>query len=128
MTESAPRPLTVDVIDIHHELHAALRRILPRLLPEGTRLRTHVTQGDFYSAVRPDDLPDVLVLSYQQSDLPVRDLVAKLKREGFDGMTFLFTGGRPDAETIHAVDATYYKPDGFQALAKAISLALNARR
>lgn len=132
MTASATvsRPFTVDVIDINYEIHASLERALKRAIPAGIRLRMHVTQGDFRSAVRPDDLPDVLVMSYRQSDLSVKEFVAKLKVEGFDGATFVYTGALVDyvdPEIVVAVDAVYFKPDDFQALANAIGLVYNTR-
>lgn len=118
------RPFTIDVIDINFEIHVSLERMLKRLLPDGIRLRMHVTQGDFRSAVRPDDLPDVLVMSLRQSDLSVAEFVARLKVEGFEGKAYVFTGGVADQETRQAVDAVYDKDGlrGHQALADAILL------
>ncbi|WKZ29294.1 MAG: hypothetical protein QY323_01030 [Patescibacteria group bacterium] len=87
----------------------------------------HADQNAFTNAVRPDQMPSVLVLGNRLSAMMAGDFAAKLRREGYKGKIFVYTGGIEVAKT-QDVDAVFYKPGDANKIVNVLILALHAAR
>jgi FixJ family two-component response regulator len=127
-TAPSPTRKSVHVIELYEPNHESYLRFIRRRLgdtPAEIKVFTDHTQ--YFNAVAPNQLPDVLVLSNRQKGMTGIDLATKLRREGYSGKAFIFTGGPeieldPESEG----DDVFYKPFDTKKLLDAIYFALHA--
>ncbi len=81
----------------------------------------------FKNAVRPDRLPDILVLNNRLVGVTANGFAASLRSEGYRGKIFIYTGGH-DVPATPAVDEVFYKPGDTDKIRNALLLALRAAR
>ncbi|MFA5853815.1 MAG: hypothetical protein WC866_01880 [Patescibacteria group bacterium] len=119
---------SVHVIEYYEPNHESyLRFIRHRLGDAPVEIKVFGDHEAYFNAVTPDKLPDVLVLSNRQKGMTGVDLITRLRREGYAGKAFIFTGG-PQIELSAEMEAddVFYKPTDTRRLLDAIYLALHA--
>ena len=118
---SVPR---IHIIDGYVTNHDSYLRMLQHLLHrKDADVQLYADHIAYFNAVRPDQLPHVLIMGNVQIGMTGLELAAKMRREGFIGKIFIFTGAFY-VERTQYVDGVFYKPRDFSPLADAVNLAL----
>lgn len=120
-TKPVPR---IHVIDGYVANHDNYLRMLQHLLErKDADVQLYADHIAYFNAVRPDQLPHVLIMGNVQIGMTGLELAAKMRREDFAGKIFIFTGAL-FVEKTKDVDGVFYKPGDFRPLAEAVNLAL----
>ena len=108
-----PVPLqgkSIHVVDGDADMRKAYERMLREFLRAGATIKTHASPEEFFNAVRPEQLPDVLISGYVfQGDLSGTQLADKLRLEGFGG-AFILASGYRGYEVSGSIDDVLDKP------------------
>lgn len=120
-TPSASSVPSIHVIDGYIPNHDSYIRMIHRLLHrKDADIKIYSDHLAYFNAVRPDQLPQVLIMGNVQIGMTGLDLAAKMRREGYAGKIFIFTGAL-FVEKTKDVDAVFYKPLEFRLLMDAIN-------
>lgn len=118
---SASSVPSIHVIDNYVPNHDSYIRMIHRLLHrKDADIKIYPDHLAYFNAVRPDQLPQVLIMGNVQIGMTGLDLAAKMRREGYSGRIFIFTGAL-HVEKTKDVDAVFYKPLEFHLLVDAIN-------
>lgn len=101
---------SIHVVDGSPDMRTAYERMLRKFLKAGVTVKTHASPKEFFNAVRPDQLPDVLISGYVfQGDLNGMQMADKLRLEGFNG-AFILASGYRGYEVSSGIDEVLDKP------------------
>lgn len=126
-TEAVSRPFAIHVVDPYEGFGRSLQRLLERRLGPDVRCSTSATPEAFFRSMAAGDVPQVVVTSNLHDGTDGLRLAARLRREGYDGKIFLFTGGARPQPTAD-LDGIYQKAHDHEGLLTAIEAAFRASR
>lgn len=101
---------SIHVVDGNDDMRQAYARMLRQFMKVGVTVKTHASPQEFFNAVRPDQLPDVLVSGYLfDGDISGTQMADKLRLEGFKG-AFVLASGYRGYELSGSIDEVLDKP------------------
>ncbi len=122
-TSTKPVP-SIHIIDGYVPIHDSYQRMFREFLSrKDADVKVYTDHIAYFNAVRPDELPSVLIMGNCQIGMTGLDLAAKFRRESFTGKIFIFTGD-PGVQATQFVDAVLYKPGDFRRLIALVNQAL----
>ncbi len=120
-TPSPPVYKSVHFIDSNEGAAKPFIRGLKRALADKPFLvQAHGSIPAFLNAVAPDDMPDAIVCNNRHAGMSGLEWAVKLRREGYRGKFFLYTGGLAPIRLPEGVDGVFEKAHQEQQLYDAL--------